>query len=145
MTPERTRQSRDGASLVAGLDADAEAVLRALVDARIVTAQRGAEAEGGAYDLAHESLVRRWERLARWLDASGEAHAALAEVQPAAAQWARRGRAPSTRGPANRCAAPRTCCCARALRPRRRCGASSKQGGSASGVQSERGAPRSRR
>ncbi|HZO12113.1 MAG TPA: WD40 repeat domain-containing protein, partial [Polyangiaceae bacterium] len=73
----------------------AEAVLGRLTQARLVTVTRSPGDEGrGApsLELAHESLIRRWHMLARWLDESKEERTFLAEITQAAELWDRRGR-----------------------------------------------------
>lgn len=103
VTPERTRRVVDERRLLDGLGAGAADVLARLVRARLLAVRRGArDATLPELELAHESLVRNWGQLARWIDASREDHAFLAEVGQAAELWERRGRRPEEvwRGPA---------------------------------------------
>jgi WD40 repeat protein len=110
ISPEGTRRASARRALLDGLPAEAEGVLDRLVQARIVTAgamqaapDDSASASGGgdaggadgagelALELVHESLVRTWTRLARWLDESRVERAFLGEIEQAAALWERRG------------------------------------------------------
>ncbi|MFH0899841.1 MAG: protein kinase [Pseudomonadota bacterium] len=51
------------------------------------------ESDGEAVlEIVHESLVRTWGRLARWLEESHEELAVLAEISQAAELWEKRGR-----------------------------------------------------
>ncbi len=57
------------------------------------------KAPGGTDDdaeleLVHESLIHRWDRLARWLEESREERDRLAELEQAVELWERRGRRP---------------------------------------------------
>ncbi len=101
VTPEGTRAvvPRDELLEVAGEGAGE--VLDRLVQGRLVLTRkarsgaRPAGATGGGdgaeVELAHESLIERWDRLARWLEAGREELAFLAEVGQAAELWAQRG------------------------------------------------------
>jgi serine/threonine protein kinase/WD40 repeat protein len=102
VTGEGTRRVMQRSALVEGLDPRAGEVLRRLIQARLVTARRSARDPSGAgapgadedaeLELAHESLIQRWQTLARWLDESQEEREFLAEVGHAAELWDRRGR-----------------------------------------------------
>ena len=101
VTPDGTRRSLPRGDLLSGLPAAAgEAVLERLTRGRLVSVRRrlaGAdpdrdEASAGAeLELAHESLLRGWRRLAHWIDESREELAQLAELTQAAELWSRRG------------------------------------------------------
>jgi WD40 repeat protein len=65
-------------------------VLDHLVRGRILTLRR--TAQGPVVELAHEALITRWDRLARWLDESGHERAAAEEIARAAAHWDALGR-----------------------------------------------------
>lgn len=71
-----------------------EEVLDRLIRARLVSVRRSlTEDERSAeLELAHESLIRGWERLSRWFDASREELAFLEQVTQAAELWLERGR-----------------------------------------------------
>ena len=94
VTPEGCRRTVTRGELLAGLDAGADQVLQRLTESRLITGRRahGAEAADAELELAHESLIRSWDRLAGLLDESREERAFLAEVGPAVALWDRRGR-----------------------------------------------------
>ena len=86
-SPVRRVLPRD--ELLRDLQPDAEEVLDALVSGRLLLARRGTDQ--GEVELAHESLIVSWGRLARWLDEGREELAFLEEVREAAALWHRRG------------------------------------------------------
>ena len=77
--------------LLEGLSTGAAEVLERLARARLIAVRKGHPEP--LYELAHESLIAAWPRLARWI---GENEAELAfleeEVAQAAAAWVRRGR-----------------------------------------------------
>lgn len=109
ISADGTRKTLARGALLEGLASGAGEVLDRLVEARVVTvgasAPSAARSEAGAagaageagepgevaLELVHESLVRTWERLARWLDESRVERAFLAEVEQAAELWTRRG------------------------------------------------------
>jgi WD40 repeat protein len=93
-TAEGTRRVIAREPLLHGLDGGAEQVLDRLIEARLVTVtkSRGAVESDALLELAHESLIRNWATLARWLADSGEEVAFLAEVEQAAELWRKRGR-----------------------------------------------------
>lgn len=64
-------------------------VLTALTEARLVTVR--SEEGPGILELAHESLILRWGRLAGWLADSTEARRRRRDVEEAARLWIRRG------------------------------------------------------
>lgn len=83
-TPTRRRSERTEAT--AG-DAAAENLVTALVENRLLIADTG-----DVIEVAHEALLRSWERLARWIDATAEDIYWLQKVQAAAQEWDRMGR-----------------------------------------------------
>ena len=99
VTPDGTRQTRPRGDLLEGLGGEAEDVVGKLIDGRLVAARRsldrrvrrgkGDEAE---LELVHDSLIRTWGRLARWIDETREERGFLEDVMPAAESWDRRGR-----------------------------------------------------
>ena len=93
VTADSTRSVVARAELLEGLAASAGEVLDQLVSLRLVSARKAADAEGedAELELAHESLIHSWARLARLLEESREERAFLAEVSPAAALWRKRG------------------------------------------------------
>ena len=56
--------------------------------------RRSSESDDGSarLELAHESLIHTWDKLARWIDESKEELIILAEVTQAAELWEKRGR-----------------------------------------------------
>ena len=93
VTPEGTRQASPRPALLEGLPAAAAGVLDRLTAGRLLSARRTAGgAEDSLLELAHESLIVNWDRLARWIDESREELAVLRELSEAARLWERRGR-----------------------------------------------------
>ena len=88
ITPQSTRRVLPRSKLVAGLGEDAELVLERLTRERAIVARRGRE--DTELELVHESLIRTWDRLVRWLEGSREERLFLAEVGQAAALWQQR-------------------------------------------------------
>ncbi|MBI5532042.1 MAG: serine/threonine protein kinase [Deltaproteobacteria bacterium] len=79
-------------TLLEGLAAGAAGVLERLTETRAVVVHRGGDDRDDAeVELVHESLVRTWDRLRRWLEASREEVAFVQELQQAADAWKRRG------------------------------------------------------
>jgi len=92
VTPEGTRRVRSRDDLLDGLGPGAEAALQRLIEGRLVTAMRGQGGEVSTeVELVHESLLRAWGRLARWINESHEELAFLGELRQAAELWGRRG------------------------------------------------------
>jgi WD40 repeat protein len=94
VTAEGTRRGVTRAQLVGGLAPEAGELLERLVSARLLVRRQVPGAEEGAaeIELAHESLVRSWGQLARWVEEAREDLLFLAEVTQAAELWERRGR-----------------------------------------------------
>ncbi|MFH0903250.1 MAG: hypothetical protein V2A73_21685, partial [Pseudomonadota bacterium] len=94
VTPEGTRRVVAAAAVLDGLGCGAADVLSRLVQARLVTTRRGSKHGEGetVLELVHESLVRNWTRLARWLEESREDVTFVVEVGQAAELWEKRGR-----------------------------------------------------
>jgi eukaryotic-like serine/threonine-protein kinase len=91
VTAEGTRARRPQAELVtegAGRDAE-RAALEVLVRGRILVAN---DAQGGAYEIAHEALLTSWSTLQGWLQPGAADHAIRTRVELAAAAWDRMGR-----------------------------------------------------
>ena len=65
-----------------------------LVQARLLVSQTRSEAEGPVVEVVHESLLRSWPTLRRWLDEDREVTAYLEQLRGAARQWEGKGRAP---------------------------------------------------
>jgi WD40 repeat protein/serine/threonine protein kinase len=96
VTAEGTRRGLRRAEALAGLGPEAEAVLGRLVGARLVAVSRGEQAddEEAELELAHESLIHRWRRLAQWIAEGREELVFLADLRQAAALWHKRGARP---------------------------------------------------
>ena len=93
VTPEGTRRVVPRGRLLDGLGSEAQDVLDRLVDSRLLAVRRGHGPEEDArVELAHESLIVAWQRLAWWLEDSREERRALGELVQAAELWERRGR-----------------------------------------------------
>lgn len=93
VTPDGTRARRGLNELLevgARHSTHAASVLELLVKGRLLVAQ-DAEAEHGAYSIAHESLLQAWGQLAKWVDESREERRFLDELEVATALWERRG------------------------------------------------------
>jgi len=102
VTPEGTRQTRSRGALLDGLPDIAQQVLDRLTSGRLLSVRRtpgdgagvsGDDGDGdSSLELAHESLIRSWTTLARWIDESREELVVLRELSEAARLWERRGR-----------------------------------------------------
>ena len=91
VTAAGTRRVLTRAEVLAGIDEDAGVVLDGLVQGRLIAATRTpGQAEEGTFEIAHESLIRTWGRLARWVDESREELTRLADAEQAAELWERR-------------------------------------------------------
>jgi serine/threonine protein kinase/formylglycine-generating enzyme required for sulfatase activity len=91
VTLEGTRARRTEEELL-GADPPARPALEALVRGRLLVA--GDTAEGAAYEVAHEALIRGWGTLRRWLEEYAESRAVRQRLEQAAAEWRRIARAP---------------------------------------------------
>jgi hypothetical protein len=92
VTPERTRQIVD-ASELREISPEVDRIIGQLVSARLVVVHTRGEGEGApAIELVHESLIRSWPTLLRWLDESHEDVAFIAQLRGAAKQWDQKGR-----------------------------------------------------
>jgi WD40 repeat protein/DNA-binding SARP family transcriptional activator len=67
-------------------NADAEAVLGVLIDARLLTI------DDGSVEVAHEALLREWPRMREWLEEESESRRLEAHVRAAASDWDAGGR-----------------------------------------------------
>ncbi len=67
--------------LVSAGDLDAEAALRALIDARLVTV------DSGTAEIAHEAVFREWPRLRGWIEEDRDALRMLAQVRASSRVW----------------------------------------------------------
>ncbi|MCU0661836.1 MAG: protein kinase [Myxococcota bacterium] len=91
VTPSGTRRATARVELLSGLPASAGEVLDRLVQERAIVARKARGRGEAEFEIVHESLIRRWEQLARWLDESREEHSFLTEATQAAALWENRG------------------------------------------------------
>jgi WD40 repeat protein/serine/threonine protein kinase len=93
VSAEGTRRVLAEDDLLEELGEDAAPVLRRLTGTRLVTTRRGRRgARAAELELAHETLVRSWARLARWVEEEKDSIGQLAEASQAAELWERRGR-----------------------------------------------------
>ena len=90
VTPERTRAIVDAAEL-RDIAPDVDRLIGHLVSARLLVMQSRGEG-AGAVELVHESLIKSWPTLQRWLDENQEDGAYLAQIRAAAKQWDSKGR-----------------------------------------------------
>jgi serine/threonine protein kinase/formylglycine-generating enzyme required for sulfatase activity len=90
VTTANTRAHRTELELVQG-DPAARGALHALVRGRLLVGRD--TAEGSGYQLAHESLLRRWRTLAQWLAEDAGGRAAHDRLALAFIEWERLGRA----------------------------------------------------
>ncbi|HEY5945725.1 MAG TPA: AAA family ATPase, partial [Kofleriaceae bacterium] len=90
VTPERTRAIVD-ASELRDISTDVDRLIGNLVSARLLVVQSRGEG-AGAVELVHESLIKSWPTLQRWLDENQEDSAYLAQLRAAAKQWDSKGR-----------------------------------------------------
>ena len=93
VTPEGTRRSLSRREILSQHSEGAEEVLDRLTQARLISVRRVSGSKGGGIrlELAHESLIHSWKRLARWIDESQEDLTFLEDVNQAAELWVRRG------------------------------------------------------
>ena len=84
----RRRAGRDELVPVGSVAADE--VLRALVDARLLTSDRD-EAGADVVDVAHEALIRGWPRLRAWIEADRAGLLTHRRLTDAARDWERLG------------------------------------------------------
>ena len=90
VTPERTRAIVDGSEL-RDIGPDVDRLVAHLVSARLLVVQTRGDG-AGAIEIVHESLIKSWPQLQRWLDENQEDVAYLAQIRAAAKQWDTKGR-----------------------------------------------------
>jgi hypothetical protein len=73
----------------------AQAVIHRLVDARLITAERGPGSGERFIEVAHEALIRNWSRLQGWIEGDRTALLAHRQLTDAASDWDRQERDPS--------------------------------------------------
>jgi len=91
VTPERTRAMVD-ASELRDISVEVDRLVTHLVAARLLVVHARGDSEGSGVELVHESLIKSWPALRRWLDENHEDSAFLAQVRAAAKQWEAKGR-----------------------------------------------------
>ena len=95
VTAQRTRRTATRRLLVGGLHAaaDAERVLDQLIAGRLVSVRRTLRMDDAdsEVELVHESLVRGWGRLARWIDETRDVDLIVEDLNRAAEVWERHG------------------------------------------------------
>jgi hypothetical protein len=94
VSPDDTRLSVPEGRLTSGLPPEADAVVRSLVAARLLTVRRDPGDGGALVELSHDSLVDTWGTLRRWRREHDHDLTQLADIEDAAALWERRGRRP---------------------------------------------------
>lgn len=92
ISPDATRVAVPRALLLEGLAKDAAGVLERLTETRTVVVHGSRrDGHGAEVEIAHESLLRTWERLRRWIEESREEIVFVRDLQQAAEAWQRRG------------------------------------------------------
>ncbi|MBW2456797.1 MAG: protein kinase, partial [Deltaproteobacteria bacterium] len=94
VTPDRTRRVCTRSTVLEGLGDESAEVVDRLVTARLLSVRsgRGEEEDDSELEIVHESLLKTWQRLTKWIDDSREELAFVAEVSPTAEHWHKRGR-----------------------------------------------------
>lgn len=86
------RRTVERGELLLELPGAAASVLDRLLAARLLALHRTPGQDDAGIEIAHESLLTSWDRLANWLEESGEERRLLAELDEVASFWERRGR-----------------------------------------------------
>ncbi len=106
VTPDRQRKVVSRARALQGVGdlsaeeggpSSAQEVLSRLTQARLVSVmkRRGATEDEATVTLAHDALIHTWSTLSRWIDASKEGLARLAELEEIAELWEQQSRNPA--------------------------------------------------
>jgi serine/threonine protein kinase len=90
VTAERTRAIVETREL-REIGPDVDRIVGHLVTARLLVVQTRGEG-AGAVELVHESLIKSWPTLQRWLDENQEDVAYVGQIRAAAKQWDAKGR-----------------------------------------------------
>ena len=92
VTTEKTRDIAEMQELLEmGEDrSQTKNLIEKLVHARLLVVN--SEGEQPTVEIVHESLVKNWPRLGRWIDEEAEAHGFVEHLQTVAKQWDSRGR-----------------------------------------------------
>ena len=72
-----------------------DTILDAFGRARLLTFDRDAATRGPTVELAHEAILREWDRLVGWIDAARDDLLTRRRVEVAAREWDESGREPS--------------------------------------------------
>ncbi len=92
VTPERTRAivSMDELRehVGKGKSQEVQTVIDLLVGARLLVVQTGGGGTGATVEIVHESLIRGWPQLAKWLDEGQDDAVFLEQLRNASRQWA---------------------------------------------------------
>jgi hypothetical protein len=92
VTPERTRAIVEVGEL-RDLSLEIDRLIAHLVAARLLVVHARGDGEGAtAVELVHESLIKSWPKLGRWLDENQEDASFVAQLRAAAKQWNDKGR-----------------------------------------------------
>lgn len=97
MTAQNTRVARDTEELLSVFPKrePAEAVLRALIDARLLTSFEAKTTGGDSrrrVEISHESLLSNWPRLVRWQTQDADSAQMRDQLRQASQLWDQRGR-----------------------------------------------------
>jgi eukaryotic-like serine/threonine-protein kinase len=92
VSPENTRRIVERPALLSGLGRDGEEALQRLIDGRLLIQSRSRDSGEATIEVAHESLITRWQRFADWLESNREERTFHHELEAAAQLWARRGK-----------------------------------------------------
>jgi hypothetical protein len=94
VTPERTRAIASIEELceITQYPQSIQRLIDYLVNARLLVVQSGDTAAGSFVEIVHESLLRTWPTLERWLDENHEDAIFLDQITAVAKQWDAKGR-----------------------------------------------------
>jgi len=94
VTADGTRMAVARSELIADFEdrVRAERVLTHLLDGRLLTTGRGGDGVEAVVQIAHESLIARWQRLAEWLSDSAGERRHMERLGAAVRHWSERGR-----------------------------------------------------
>jgi len=90
VTPDRTRAIVENAEL-RDIAPNVQGIVDHLVASRLLVVHTRGEG-AAAVELVHESLIKSWPKLARWLDENQEDASFLEQLRSAAKQWEQKGR-----------------------------------------------------
>lgn len=89
VTPEKTRRTVAHEKLAQRFGTIGAKVIEKAIDARLLVSRReqGSEDAGTWIELAHESLIIRWEDLVRWIEEDQESLILRNELEPRYEEW----------------------------------------------------------